>query len=385
MHQLLNEISTLSDNSAVFDHLRVGCDLTALATLLADSFAVPHKTVKGELLDAFCHAIVLALQANDHSSLDNLIDDADIHARVTIFGELILTLYALRDGKHSDEMVDAILQRAFQVARDLAGLLEAAQPQDTDDEQLLAHGIAMREWAHLLAGYYQAAGLIDYAAEMLMVRARVTNNTLSVWPHLVGPAMIDLAIALESIGKVDIAIKCYNGVRMDLDYLIDRIDDPAFPDFEKVAALYWLHRACEEFCRLVPTDTDAAHQLQRVHDLRKERGYPDDISAPRFGPIAKTYLDKTPYLALIIRDLQVNGENVAVICQRYGCPSLDVDFYLSAMGSYVIRDTILRDVHIYYDEAHHEVFAAIDYLQHQNQQTGTDGAEQNTPGNSSHE
>lgn len=378
MHQLITELCTLSDNSAVFDHLRVGCDLTALANLSADSFAIPRKTVKGELLHVFRHAIALALQSNDHSSLDSLIDDANINAKVTIFGELILTLYALQDGKHSGEKVDAILHRTFQVARDLAGALEAAQPQDTDDEQLLAHGIAMREWAHLLAGYYQAAGLIGPTAEMLMVRARVTNGTLSVWPHLVGPAMIDLAIALELIEKVEMAINCYNGVRMDLSYLVDRIDNPSFPEFEKVAALYWLHRACEEFCRLVPTDTEATHQLQRVHDLRKERGYPDDISAPRFGPIAKTYLDKTPYLALIIRDLQENSENVAVICQRYGCPSLDVDFYLSAMGSYIIRDTILRDVQTYYDEAHHEVFAAIDYLQHQNQQTGTDSAEQNT-------
>ncbi|MEM8533561.1 MAG: hypothetical protein AAGF95_22155, partial [Chloroflexota bacterium] len=137
----------------------------------------------------------------------------------------------------------------------------------------------------------------------------------------------------------------------------------------------------EEFCRLVPTDTDAARQLQKVRDLRTERGYPNDISAPRFGPIAKTYLDKTPYLALIIRDLQTNGEDVAVICQRYGCSSLDVDFYLSAMGSYVIRDTILRDVHTYYDEAHQEVFAAIDYLQTQNQEKNIDKAKQDIPPN----
>ncbi|MEM8536014.1 MAG: hypothetical protein AAGF95_34625, partial [Chloroflexota bacterium] len=98
MHQLIKDLSTLSDNSALFDYLRTGYDLAALADLLADSFAVPQKTVKGELLYAFRHAIVLALQANDHSSLDKLIDDANINARVTIFGELILTLHALRDG-----------------------------------------------------------------------------------------------------------------------------------------------------------------------------------------------------------------------------------------------------------------------------------------------
>ncbi len=170
MHQLINDLSKLSANSALFDHLRGGCDLTALANLLADSSSIPSKTLKGELLRAFREAIVPALASNDHSSLNKLLDEADVNARVTSFGELILTLYALREGKHSGEKVDAILRRAFQLARDLAGALEAAQPQDANDEQLLVHGIALREWAHLLAGYYQAAGLTGPAAEMLMVR-----------------------------------------------------------------------------------------------------------------------------------------------------------------------------------------------------------------------
>jgi hypothetical protein len=365
MRQLVNDLSKLSDNSALLEHLRAGCDLMALTNPLADSSPVPPKTVKEELLRAFRNAIGPALQSNDHTSLDKLLVDADINARVTIFGELILTLYALREGKHSGERVDAIPHRVFQLAHDLAGALEAAQPQDTDDEQLLVHGIAMREWAHLLADYYQATGLIGLAAEMLMVRARVTNSTLSAWPHLVGSAMIDLALALEPIEKVEMAINCCNGVRMDLNYLVDRIDDPRLPEFEKVSALYWLQRACEEFCRLVPADPDAAQQLQRVRDLRKERGYADAVSEPRFGPIAKTYLAKTPYLALIIRDLQANSENVPAICQRYGCSSGEVEFYLSAMGSYVIRDTILRGVRTFYDEAHQEVFAAMDYLRQQ--------------------
>jgi hypothetical protein len=365
MRQLIDDVSRLSDNSALFDSLRAGGDLTALANRLADSSPVPPKTVKVELLHAFRDALVPALQASDHSRLDKVIADADINARVTIFGELVLTLYALSEGKHAGERVDAIFNRTFQLARDLAGALEAAQPQDTDDEPLLTHGVAMREWAHLLAGYCQAAGRTGPAAEMLMVRARVTNCTLSAWPHLVGSAMIDIAIALEPLGKVEMAINCCKGVRMDLNYLVDRVDDPALPQFEKLAALYWLQRACEEYCRLVPADSKASQQLQRVRDLRKERGHSDAPSAPRFGPIARTYLAKTPYLALILRDLQANSEDVPAICQRYGCRSREVDFYLSAMGSYVIRDTILRGAQTYYDDAHEEVFAALDHLRQQ--------------------
>jgi hypothetical protein len=202
---------------------------------------------------------------------------------------------------------------------------------------------------------------------MLMVRARVTNNTLSSWPHLVGSAMIDAALALETIGRADMAIKFYNGVRMDLRYLIDHIDDPSLPELEKAAALYWLQRACEEIARLSPGDPDAAREAQEVRDLREERDYPDATSAPRFGPIAKTYLAETPYLALILRDVQ--PDNAPAICERYGCLSTDVEFYQSAIESYFLRDTMLRGVRTSYDRAHQEVFAAMDYLMQKTQTT----------------
>src|SRR5436190_1787321 len=149
MDQLVNELSRLGDNSPLFDLLRAGGDLTALAGRLPDS-AVPSKTVKGELLRSFRAAIVPALQSGDHSRLDKLLAEADVNAWVVIFGELVLTLYALREGKHPGATVEAIQNRAIQLARDLARAFEAAQPQDTDDEQLRAHAVAMREWAHLL-------------------------------------------------------------------------------------------------------------------------------------------------------------------------------------------------------------------------------------------
>ncbi len=368
MLAIINDLYRLSDNSPLFDNLRTGGDLAALTTRVAESAGVPSRTARTELLLALRDALVAALQSRECSGLEKLIEDADVNARVVILGELILTLRALKEGNHSGEKADAILDRTFQLARDLAQAIEAMSPQDTADAELLAHGIAMREWAHLLADYYQDAGMTLHAGEMLMIRARVTNCTLSSWPHLVGSAMVDVALALEAIGNVDLAARCFNGVRMDLRYLIDRIDDPAFPEFEKVAAIFWLQRACEGFCRLVPGDADAARELQIVRDLRRERSYPDMVSAPRFGPIARTYLAATPYLALIIRALEEgydpdrHSETVAAICKRFGCPSRDVDFYLSAMGSYQVRNTILRGARMFYDDAHEEVFAAIDYL-----------------------
>jgi hypothetical protein len=363
MHPLIGELYELSDNASLFDHLRKGGDLATLAKGVAKS---EPKGRKPELLASIRKALVPALQSGDLSDLNKLIDGADTNARVTIVGELILTLHALAEGKHAGEPADKLLKTATKLALELASALEANPPQDADDAELLAHGIAVREWAHLFAGYYKTKGVPNYEAEMLMIRARATNTTLSSWAHLVGAAMVDIALALEGIGNAEMAKRCYHGVRMDLRYLIKR--DDVYPQFERACALYWLQRACEDRTRLLPDDEDAKIDLRAVRKLRKDRGLPDAASEPRFGPIARTYLDRIPYLALIIRDINPNyddereDESVAAVCNRYGCLSTDVEFYVSAIGSYHLRRGMLAGVHAIYDEAHEEVFAAIDYL-----------------------
>ncbi len=55
---------------------------------------------------------------------------------------------------------------------------------------------------------------------------------------------------------------------------------------------------------------------------------------------------------------------MASICQRFGCSSRDVEFYLSALGSYFVARPMLESVATSrYDDAHEEVFAAIEYNQ----------------------
>ncbi|MCI0704040.1 MAG: hypothetical protein L0241_23525 [Planctomycetia bacterium] len=370
MNALINELYELSVNTALFEYLRKGGDLKTLSETLAKS-PTAAKSRKPELLASIRAGIVSLLASGDSSRLHQLIQEGDTNTRVTIVGELILTLHALPDGKHAGAPVEEVLQTAFELALDIAVTLEAEQPQDTDDAELLAHGIAMREWAHLFAGYYRAIGKPPYEVELLMIRARATNSTLSAWPHLVGAAMVDVARALEGIGKAELTPQFYTGVRLDLRYLIARVDDPKFPEFPKISALYWLEQACAELARLTPDDAEARDDLQNVRALRKERNYPDAVSAPRFGPIAQTYLDRIPYLACIIRDINIHydedrhDESVFAICQRYGCDVDDVEFYISAIGSYDIRDTILAGVTKFYDEPHEEVFSAIEHLNRQ--------------------
>jgi hypothetical protein len=363
MRDVIHDIGKLSDNRPLFDALAHGHDLQNLP-VGAQGLA---PTPKAELFGAVRTAMVSAF-VNDNSKLQAIISTADIPARVTVAGELILAAHALNEGKHPNETRDRIARLAFDLARGLASALEAAPPLDSDNQTLLEHAIALREWAHLLAEYYRDLGVQTHWAEMLMVRARVTNCTLSGWPNLVGAAMVDVALAVEPLGKQELTVQCCNGVRMDLRYLIDRVDDPSLPEFEKISALYWLQQACAEVARIQPGDASAKEDLETVRALRQARQYRDTPSAPRLGPIARTYLADTPYLALILRNLQESydasrhDDCVAAICARFGCPATDVDFYLSAMGSHAIRDTVLRGVRTFYDDAHQRVFAAIEYL-----------------------
>jgi hypothetical protein len=371
---LITELYELSDNAPLFTHLRTGGSLTARAE---PPTAAP-KGRKTELLVSVRAALVPALAANDRSALFELISEGDTNARVTILGELILALHALAEGGHAGEPVDELRETALQLALDVAGALEANPPQDANDAELFIHGLAVREWAHLFAGHYKALGVPEYEAELLMIRARATNTTLSSWAHLVGAAMVGIARALEPLGKVDLATRCYHGVRLDLRYLLTRHD--VYPQTETAWALYWLQRACEERTRLVPDDVDARTDLQAVRKLRQEQGLPDAPDDPRFGPIARTYLDRVPYLACIVRDLKATDnrdrpdESTAAICARYGCLSTDVEFYVSAIGSYYLRRTVLAGVTAFYDEHHEEVFAAIDYLESQNEPGKKGGA-----------
>ena len=225
--------------------------------------------------------------------------------------------------------------------------------------------MALREWAHLQAEHYQTVGDENRFAQMMFVRAKVTNSAADKWPQLVGDGMVSLAQAAIPIGQADLAIQCLNGVRLDLAMYVESIDDPKLPGYEAKAATYWLQQACTELCKIHPEDEETQQLLAAVTKLRTERNLPPIPSTPRLGPLARTYLDRIPWLSIVIKDLHTNklesdDELIAYFCQRYGVVSWDVEFYISAIGSYHARK-MLEGMQISYDESHEEVFAAIDY------------------------
>src|SRR3712207_7616060 len=74
-----------------------------------------NDTATTEIYTLSLHDALPILQSNDHSGLDKLLEDADTNARVTVFGELILTLYALIE--RSEEHTSELQSRQYLVCR----------------------------------------------------------------------------------------------------------------------------------------------------------------------------------------------------------------------------------------------------------------------------
>lgn len=323
-----------------------------------------RPTRRSELLERIRTALETAIQT-DAEPIKALCDECSLVDRVLLVGECVLTLRAL-EGR-GQVAIDAsdLRDSTYSMINELAAAIEEAQSEESGDEELLIHSEALREWAHLFAEHFRSMDDAARFAQMMFVRAKITNAALATWPHLVGDAMVSAGRAIEAYGKMEMAEQFYNGVRLDMGYAVDRIDDPNLPEFELHSALYWFEQACEEYARLHPEDRTAEEQLRRARTVRRERQLREFPAAPRFGPIARTYLDRIAWLALVIEDLQRldDHSNITMICQRFGCGSSDVEFYISAMGSYFGARPVLEPlgVTMMYDEAHQEVFEAIEH------------------------
>lgn len=360
--EVVEELRHFSPNSKLFEFLSGGGALEALGERFpAVEAKAAARDVPGALRELGV-GLVLALGAGKPDLLRDVFWSGGAGTKALAVGEATLALFAVREGKQAGATVDALLADVLSFATGMAeGFAKNPGDPEKDRPRWLA-ALAVREWAHLLACHAEAARRPDRQFDMLLARAKITNAALGNWPNLVGEGMVDLALAAERIGNVDLARRCFAGVRGDLSFLEERADSTDFPPHEAAVALFWLERACEGAFRLDPADGAAARQLQTVRATRRERGMPDRVSAARFGPMARLYLGEVPFLALVLRDLGSGPERDAATCDRYGCSSLDLAFYRSAETSHFLRDTVLQGVRATYDEAHQRVFAAIELI-----------------------
>jgi hypothetical protein len=366
--QLLDELYPLSPNASMFDELRRdGCiSLSAGREVVTAEKAAGDR--KSSLLRRLREAVVTVLESDDDSNLQELVVEADLCGKVMILGELVLTLSALEECGGKEEAVGTVADRAFELAGEVTARFGEAADRIGEGDELWWHGSALREWAHLLAEHFGGIGDCVRQAEMLSARAAATGSALVYCPNLVGPAFLEMGLVAESLGDVEMAKSCCDSVRKDLRYVLDRPDGHDRLSFEEISTLYWLQRSCEELRRLAPGHPEAGRDLQRVVEIRTKRGDPDDVSEPRFGPIARTYLGKDRFLVLVLRDFlerydpSRHGECVAATCRRFGYSSNYVEFCHYAIGSYQLRQSVLSGVIMRYDESFQEVFAALDVL-----------------------
>ncbi|MEO0602571.1 MAG: hypothetical protein AAF211_14100, partial [Myxococcota bacterium] len=287
----------------------------------------PHADLRAEL------ARIATLPADDRSALDALVSRSSLIERIVLIGEVAVALW---EGNHSVPR--------FRVAADLAEVItravEANPPQDAGDPELVRYAMAAREWVAVLAAYALLNGHDMRADNLLFYRARITNNTLGNWPHLVGCSMIGAAWAAARAGQLDLAARCHFGVRGDLGPLVERVGDPRLPEVELVLALYWLERSCEAALTLTDDDPSIVDLLARTRHVRQEHGLSDDADGVRTGPIAAALLPRAEERLHLVRAVLAASDPFAV-CVEVGCTSAEEAFVRSAIGSHQVRTGIL--------------------------------------------
>ena len=262
------------------------------------------------------------------------------------------------------EQSDVHPEQLEQVFKEVSQVCTEIQEQASGIEgRELLDAVAMREWSSLLAKVYQNKKQNDHAAQMLLLRAQLTNIFFDRQPWLVGDGMVSLASSAIKAGNKDLAHQCCGGVCADLAPMLDYLDDDNFPQPEVVVSLYWLQRAAKLMGELDPGHSQSKQLFTKVGTIRRDRKFPDFPSVIRLGPIAESFLDRKTYLAhTLARVMKYPEEQVNFkMLQNWGTGSNETAFYLSAIGSHLDVAPILAGVQTSYDQPHQEVFEALDH------------------------
>ncbi len=313
---------------------------------------------------------LLELKEVNKENLD-YIDDIYIDDEIEYITELVMTIIALQHNRLNDsELMVTII--ALQHNRTNDSLCKVLGEKIEDRIRKCSkpqHYRALREISDLLFLFYGLEGNENPEKQGYYRKlcTAVTTENMTHWPNLVGAAVVRYGNWLLSQGDADEADKMYQNVILDLEYLIDSIDDPALPQAEKMIALWWLREAYRRKLKLHPQDKSLDEKYELVHQLLLDRDSADIALQPRIGRIFNIYKSEEEYLALIVKDITTmtdfGDKGKREIVHKYGVTTNDVEFYLSAIGSYSARDMLNSSgVKTIYDEDHEKVFAAIRLL-----------------------
>ncbi len=290
------------------------------------------------------------VSVEDFRFIDNVYSD-DI---IKYIAELAMSLIAVHKGGVDNGLCQAL-------ARKLVAKIEQCPHEE--------HYKALRELSDVLFLFYSLPdninpGLQDYYRR---VCTTTTTQNMTHWPNLVGAAVVRYGDWLSSQDDTSGAESMYQNVILDLEYIVERIDDPDLPQAEKMIALWWLKEACWKKLKINPLDQALNEQHRSLETLLQGRDCTEVPLMPRLGQIVCLYQSEQTFLTSIIQNImalqEFNDGTVRDVVHKYGVTTYEVSFYFSAIESYSAKGFFESSgVNMDYDDDHEKVFAAIELL-----------------------
>jgi hypothetical protein len=337
--QLLDELYELSPNKELFEKLRNGQDLP-----LEQELADVHNTEPTTLLvwQQTRHHLVVLVQQNDATGLEQYIASSNEDDKVKIYGECILALTASKNNNAEQRM---------QLRKVLRSFLQVS-PRDEIVER------ARREWLCILWHELADDLTVEQKVHLRYVIATWTNQCR---PGLVGQSFYQLGCAALAAGDVAQARQCYQSVEMDMVKNLKSTRVPQNLRFEVRGILYWYRQACASLVEMNPAlSADMQTDRQWVEQQFSAISF-EPPSYAMIGPIAKSYLPRNEYLKKLLQEIcatDCSDEALQNVCFRYDYCH-EIDSLLFAVERHRLVLPILAGVHLSYEPTIQEALDAL--------------------------
>jgi hypothetical protein len=193
--------------------------------------------------------------------------------KITAIAELCRLADALQVGKIDGTIRESVEKITYQLICDYG--IEIAQesgdyPDSTLSGGVWMNGAILRDWAYFMAQYFNHENDKERELQMLFIRVKVTNAIMSHYHHLVGPAMVDLAVCCIDNDLPEKAEQFFNAVILDFDWLIDEyIDGSTEINEEDAISISALQQAYEGMLRIKKDDKELNSKLKKLKKIMK--------------------------------------------------------------------------------------------------------------------
>jgi len=187
------------------------------------------------------------------------------------FPEWVRFCSSIQDNGNFSLQLEDLLQQILSMLEKLTDEVQQKSngyPKNSTTGEVWFSGAIIRNWCETLAFLFDKRQDLKGKVQALQFKCKVTLSIMSHYPAIVGPDMIEAALALEAIGDYDNAKSYYRAVIADLQPLADELSlSPEEPlnEHDKVM-LEALLRAYKELDRSDETHEsgEARERLRRM-------------------------------------------------------------------------------------------------------------------------